>query len=542
MKRAARWPLLLVLFLAVCAMPLHATVWQYSVPIGKDPLRRAYLWIPENCQHVRGVIIGVQNMLEQLIFEDPDIRRAAADSGLAIVWITPADDSGDQQISFLHFKPGNDVVSGVEKILTDLADESGYSEIAGAPLMVTSHSAATPFGWGMVNALGSSRIIAFFPIKGWFMGLPPGIPTLYISSEYAEVGGAGWGETFAKDLKAAAAIRAHGPDRLLGEFADIGAGHFEWNSGIAPIAGMFIRKAAQYRLPAAVAQNGPVTLRDIDPKSGWLIDPVKLGTPQGVPVPYAEWKGDPAKAFWYFDREMAQAVNDAMAAQLAKKPQVIDFVDASGQPLSLAKGGGPNLSVQLLPDGVTFRVKATYLDKSPIANLYGGAPVGNSGGPISYKASTGAIRQEGPDTFRIWMKRGSLARQGPPWEPWVMAYQPGDATYRRADRPGHPILQTMNKTGKPQTIDFQKIPDQHHGPGSIKLYATTDAGLPVQFYVVSGPAELDEQDNTLLKFVPAPPRSKFPIKVIIGAYQWGRVTDLKMQTAGPVFQEFEIRK
>ena len=145
MKRAARCHLLLVLILAVCVIPLRATVWLYSVPIGKDPQRRAYLWIPENCQHVRGVIIGVQNMLEQLIFEDPDIRRAAADSGLAIMWITPADDFGDQQTSFLHFKPGNEVVAGVEKVLADLAAESGYSEIADAPLMVTSHSAATPF-------------------------------------------------------------------------------------------------------------------------------------------------------------------------------------------------------------------------------------------------------------------------------------------------------------------------------------------------------------------------------------------------------------
>ena len=74
---------------------------------------------------------------------------------------------------------------------------------------------------------------------------------------------------------------------------------------------------------------------------------------------------------------------------------------------------------------------------------------------------------------------------------------------------------------------------------SLALRATSDAGLPVQFYVVSGPVKLAE-DNATLEFLPVPPRAKFPVRVVIGAYQWGRISGEKVRTAGPVFQELSI--
>ena len=51
------------------------------------------------------------------------------------------------------------------------------------------------------------------------------------------------------------------------------------------------------------------------------------------------------------------------------------------------------------------------------------------------------------------------------------------------------------------------------------MRAKTDAGLPVQFYVVSGPARIDPIDNTTLNYLKVPPRAKFPLRVVIGAYQ-----------------------
>lgn len=118
---------------------------------------------------------------------------------------------------------------------------------------------------------------------------------------------------------------------------------------------------------------------------------------------------------------------------------------------------------------------------------------------------------------------------------------PGDAEYRKSERPAHPDgITTNNREGKPQALNFPEISSQPRHRKKINLQASTDAGLPVQFYVVSRPVQIDPNDNTVLRFFKAPPRSKFPIRVIIGAYQWGSKAEPKVQTALPVFREFLI--
>ena len=459
------------LLLAVLSTNLSAAVWQYSVPVGKDPLRRAYLWIPENCSHVRGVIIGIQNMLEEPMFADPTIRKAAADAELGIVWITPGDDAGDKNSPFHRFNPPQEITAQVQNILSGLAKESGYSEIESARLLPVAHSAATPFVWGMASTFGSARVFAMLPYKGWFGGLPPGIPALHVSSEYAEVGGTDWGETYLKDRVAVEKIRAGGSDHLIGEFVDIGAGHFEWNPDSAKVIAMFIRKAAQYRLPENAPLIGAVTLKPINPASGWLVDPATLGTARLKEASVKEWSGDPTKALWYFDKEMSEAVNDFMVAGLSKKPQVIDFLDDKGQPASLAKGGMADLHPTLLDDGMTFQVVARSLDKSPTANLYSGTAVGHAGGPILFKSSTGAIKQTGSNTFRIWMGRGGLIQQGSPWE--TVDY--GVSTRRQGISPRRPSGASVAADSKQgwqtaDACDFPKIENPKPGVKSFNCH------------------------------------------------------------------------
>jgi hypothetical protein len=187
---------------------------------------------------------------------------------------------------------------------------------------------------------------------------------------------------------------------------------------------------------------------------------------------------------------------------------------------------------------VTFAVEATALEKSPIEKLYGGTAVGHASGPVLFRVSTGALKQTSVNTFRVWLDRGGVERQSAPWEPWIMAWQPGDDEFRRADRPGHPWVYVVNKNGRPQALDFPKIENQKPGAKTLKLKAASDSGLPVQFFVVSGPVELKDDDT--LTFLPIPPRAKFPVRVMVGAYQWGRAIEPKVQSAGPVFREFFI--
>jgi len=90
-----------------------------------------------------------------------------------------------------------------------------------------------------------------------------------------------------------------------------------------------------------------------------------------------------------------------------------------------------------------------------------------------------------------------------------------------------------------QHIVFDQIANQRLGTKSIALTATSDATMPVAFYVREGPALIT--GNTLT-FTPIPPRTKFPVKVTIVAWQYGRAAKPAVQTAQPVERAFYIIK
>ncbi len=232
---------------------------------------------------------------------------------------------------------------------------------------------------------------------------------------------------------------------LIGPFADIGSGHFDWHHESADVLAMFIRKAAEYRLPVNGPLRGVIKLKPIAPESSVLVDPASLGTARFRTVPYKVWHGDPKDAFWYFDREMAEAVQNFMK-QLDKMPQVIDFI-VDGKPVPPVSNGFAAIKPKLLADGVSFHVHAEALKASLTANLYNGAVLGHAAGSIMYRVGSGALLQTGPDTFQVAARSGGLTRQGQPWEPWIMAYQPGDIEYRSADKPAHILIDVRNTQG-----------------------------------------------------------------------------------------------
>lgn len=528
-----------VISLLMPLLTLSAAEYQWSVPMPQSPTgeRRAYLWIAPDCQRVRGLIIGLDNMLEKPMFEDPTIRQAAADSGLGIVWISPGSEGKGTPLD-LGFSPRDQAVAVLQETLDALARESGYGEVAFAPLLAVGHSAATPFVWGMGD-WNPARVFGIIPIKGWYPGhAPSGVPVFHIAQEWAEFTDK-WGEAWLKSERPAALkLRAEGRQALVGEFLDVGAGHFDWTADSAKVVAMFIRKAVQYRLPDNAPLDQPVPLKPVDFKSGFLIDAMKLGTPEGKPVAVSDWQGDASNAFWYFDRELAVAVNQYALDRLSKRPQMIDFV-VNGKPAPLIKNGFADFHPQLQDDGVTFKVSAAFLEKSPTTNLFAGQPLGHAAEPILFRVCSGGLRQTGPDTFQVALGRGSVARQGAPWGPWVLAYQPGDAEYRAADRPAHTWIPIQLKEGKPQVITFPEISDQKVGVKSLKLEAVSDSGLPVQYFVVSGPVKLE---GDTLKFTAIPPRAKFPLRVTVAAFQWGRGANPKVQSAGPILRSFLVEK
>ncbi len=519
-------------------------VYQWSVRVPGYTKKRAYLWISPKCRRIRGLLVGLQNMLEEPAFADPIIRKACAQSGLGIVWIAPGSTSvHDSGLSLGNqFGPPAKAGAVLQQSLDRLANVSGYSEIRHAPLLIFGHSAAAPFVYGMA-AWNPSRIIAIIPDKCGFpspgqSGLKPGIPVFHLEAQWSEWG-AGWGLLIPWDKSDFIAARKKWPQSITGEFLDAGTGHFDWCEKSAPLVAMFIRDAVKYRVPADEPRNQPVHLLAVNKNHGWVINIKTYGTKNSKAMPYRDFHGNPAHESWFFNRKLAQAVNTYMAGTYAKKPQLINFV-VNGKAASLKQNGFATMGAHFNPGGVTFNVHARYLQRSPTPHLYNGQRLGHSTAAIQFwTIGSGALKQVGPHTFRVWMRRGGVRRQGPPWEPWIIAYSPGDAHYQSTDRPAHIWIADRNTAGRAQTLTFPALKNVAWGTKTIRLHATSSLRLPVQFFVISGPVKL-AADNRTLQFLPVPPQAKFPMKVIIGAYQWGRSIHPRVKSVGPVVRDFEI--
>ena len=548
-------PAFVILFACVCQHCFADAVWQYSVPAPSISYRTAQLWIPPNCKRIRGVVVACQNMLERSLFERPAFRDAAASDSLAILLI----DSGHDQAPtdgrdpnhpkrssldiFLNpnYPQGEEDPVGagqdLQTILDELADKSGYSELKNAPLMPVGHSSAGSFVWHLYR-WDPSRIFAMLPFKtGAKDDGPAGIPVMMVESEWFDYGNS-MNDVWSRG--SAQGRGAHG-QCLFGYYVDIGSGHCDVTDESIKAVALFMKKAVDARIPSNAPLDGQVVLKPISAESGWLLDSAAFGRPENTPVMYKDYKGDPAKAYWYVDKELATYCQNHTEVELAKKPQQINFYPDGGAPLP--KGGTYSFSPTFLSDGETFKVQASYIDTLTGSDLYPpGTMLGNSEMPINYRVTSGALVQVGPDTFKIRLHVGPIIPQGNPWEPTLVAYTLGNAEYRPTERPAHVNISIVNTQGAPQNIIFHSVPDQKTSSKSpIPLLAKASSGLPVEYFMVSGPAEI-AADGKSLVLTQIPVRSKYPIQVTVGAFQWGRSIDPKIQSADRVYQEFSIIK
>ena len=117
-----------------------------------------------------------------------------------------------------------------------------------------------------------------------------------------------------------------------------------------------------------------------------------------------------------------------------------------------------------------------------------------------------------------------------------LAEHPGDAVYRSAVQQALLRL-TPNTQGRDQRITFSPVADQPAGTKTLKLTASSDAGLPISYYVREGPTEIE---GDTLRFTALPPRAKLPMEITVVAWQWGRSGDDPVKTAEPVTQTFRL--
>ncbi len=541
----------------VAEMPaMGAEVWQWSVDVKGGRMAagpaHAFLWVPSTCEKVKAVVLAQNNMEELSILENGKFREALAAMDMAEVWVAP---SFDHQFRF-----NEGAGETFEGMMAGLAEASGYSEIRTAPVAPMGHSAAA--SWPYYLAVWKpNRVLAALSVSGQWPYFRDGkfapdiwgdrtvdyVPCLESMGEYEAAA------TFSNEgLKE----RREHPLMPLSMLANPGQGHFATTEAKCAYLALYLKKAMEYRWSAEVGVDGYSVLKKIDPtKTGWLVDKWRGDAPPiAQAAPLGAYKGDAGQAFWYFDEELAKATEAYEAQHRGKRPQLVGFVQEG----KMVPQTDTHLQVRLkfLPeeDGVTFKVGATFYEKvpegSPRLPVWTGLPVGSplghaAGGEIAIEKIIGPFEKVGPREFRICFEKTGIGPGAGPNGPATnstieldfSAVHPGDGQYKPAVQQAQMFIPVRNKAGKEQHLAFEAMRDQRVGTKSITLAGRSAAGMPVSFYVREGPAMVRGNELT---FTPMPPRAKFPVKVTVVAWQYGRGGEDGVQTAEPVERTFYL--
>ena len=515
-------------------------VYQWSVPIKslisnetkKHP--NAFLWIPENCKQVCAVVLGQHNMTEETIFEHPEFRKEMAKLGIAIVWVSPGFDMK------FDFNNGADQV--FENIMNDLASVSGYNELQFSPIIPIGHSAYATYPWNFA-ASNPARTLAVISVHGdapqtpltgyggknidWKNRNIDGIPSLMVEGEY---------EWWENRVQPALDFKQRFPNSAISFLCDAGHGHFDISDELIDYLNLFIKKAVAYRLPSKTALNQAVILNPINQKEGWLKERWKKDVkPTEIAAAYNEYKGDKKEAFWYFDKEIAQATEKFYASARGKKEQHLGFTQ-NGKLLDFNPKSHARIVGTFIPemDGLTFHLNTVFTDslRTKISNNHA------NGKPIISRIC-GPVEKINDTTFSVRFYRMGLNNEKRTGDIWLMASHPGDKNYKSTVQQFNMRIPFRNTEGTAQKIIFESLENQKKGIKEIPLKAHSNSGLPVYFYIQEGPAEIK---NGKLVITKIPQRAKFPLKITVVAWQYGRAIEPKIQSAEAVTQSFYLIK
>ena len=161
----------------------------------------------------------------------------------------------------------------------------------------------------------------------------------------------------------------------------------------------------------------------------------------------------------------------------------------------------------------------------------------HSSSPVQIRREYGPVRILNDSTFRITFHRTGFDGRKTGWMMFD-CYANADSLYKRAILNLELRIPDKITDGQPQEINFPGLNDVYAGyDEEIRLLATSSSGLPVSFYVESGPA-IVKGDSLILTGIP--PRAKFPVEVTVVAWQYG--ISGQWQSATPVKSVFRIWK
>ena len=483
----------------------------------------AYLWIPEHCRHLRGLLIMGQNVTEHTLVGHPAIRAACAANDLGIVWSTPS-----------YFSTKNKdharTVAFLQKLLNSLASTSGYAEVATVPWLPVGESGHLL----MVDALldgAPERCIAGIYVKNahWFC-TNRRTPILVFVGTAQE-----WDQDKVdirsrwKTLDFYGAFlkeRAAHPDWPASLYVDGGSGHFDCPEAMARYFADYIAAVSKARIPADPSQP----LVPVDLSAGFTCGLRLPGQPEEHAVSSA--LATDRRRPWFFTRDLAEASLEGSSINWSAQSQVPAYLDSTGKPVAMTFRGVTN-PVPLVTgaDGISFEIRAALLPAIPPNFVGAGEPLARTPGDPSVEWLCGPIAPVGGGRFRI-----CLDRTWPQSPVCVAARKSGTDSVRAAVQPGYLTLK-RNTEGVAQTIAFDPLPDVRASVGSLPLVARSSSGMPVEFFVVAGPATVD---HGRLLFTTIPPRTRLPVRVSVTAWQWGRAVSPQVQTASPVTESFNL--
>ena len=552
-------------------------IWQWSVAVNGgmngQGLPHAYMWIPENCSKVRGMVLAQNNMEEFSILENQQFRDSLASIGFGEIWVAPA------------FSPYFNVQEGAKEIflqmIQDLADASGYPEVYNVPMVPMGHSAMANFPFAFSAGL-PERALCGVSVSGTFPydygnaycantqcgATSDYIPQLVCNGEYEGAGDASTNYTKIFNRRAAHPLTPMSHLPCSGEF------HFATSQRKTNFIANYIKKAAYYRLAADATGTSLATLTPINPTTtGWLCDRWRKDMPSRYPAaPVASYTGKMAaigtageENFWYFDQDMAQRVESFKNTYFRKTPCLLAYNQSTTPGLVGAQVPQTNNHVQCtlaftpLNDSLDFELSSSFLTTIPAASTRcagwmattnpttGVVTNGVVGATITYPADNSLSvidREIGPltklrkdpvtgiTTFRMTLERGlgSATTNYQQYCIFSLAH-PGDAIYKASVLQADMSIAVTNTAGLAQTITFPQIANVANATATVPLNATSSLGMPVQYFVNEGPAKIV---NGKIVFTTVPQGTKFPVKVTVVAWQWGRNAALaaRMTSAG----------
>lgn len=507
-----------------------------------------YLWIPEDCQRLRGLLILCANVPEHMLVGHPTIRKACAARGLGIFWGTQ---------SFYNFQAKNEnktVVGFLQQLLDGLARTSGYDEVATVPWLPMGESGHLLMVDALVEA-APQRCIAGIWIKN--NHLPPknrDVPALVAFGTAQE-----WDQhksdvrsnwnNIEKTYGGILDQRKKNPNWPLSYVLDGTSGHFDCSERLTQYFAHYIDLVAQARL----SDDGSPSLKPAALDNGFLADLPVPGHENKPVTKFFETAPEARGVPWYFDRASAEEAQAIARINWKAATQLPGFADEKGEvfpyvfngtawlPINNPHGtawkpeGANSLPTPLLEteaDGVTFTLRGVLQNKVPVNFAGAGEPLAKAPGTPTVEWLCGSVEPVGGNKFRMALDRTW------PMATYLAVRHPGTDQIRAVVQPAQ-LSREGHTEGAPQKITFEKISDVKAGTKSLPLIAKSDAGLPVKYFVVVGPAIV--KDSSLV-FTQFPPRTKFPVTVTVAAWQWGRGTEAKVRTAEIVKQSFQIIK